>query len=450
MKVSVAQLIKYYQPNNAIKIKTIIVGKKKVLVFYIESLIDIVELEKEFLPKLETFILNKTFPNILSLEKIENITYAKIDEKLYSGYICMTINNQIWTFKLAKIPKRVPAPSVNDITTVGVQDCFVENIDTNVGLLMYRYKNNNLRIYETTIGTQTQTRCNVLYLEGRIENHLLEEIKSRLTKLKLESATNISCISNELTKTKHNSIFPLINTIFKPDYCLNSLEKGKFVIFIDGLPTALVGPTTLESIISIHYSMQENKYTYFFEKVLTYICLFIAVFLGGLIVSIVSYHPDFLPYLLLTNIYGGSKGVFLPFAIQMPIAELCFQMFRLAGSKLPSHLGSTIIILGSLVVSRIGVETGLFSPFVLISISLILICNYAISNNNSFNVGFTLSRLLIGFASLFWGLTGFAFSSLIVLIYLASLDSFGVPYLYPFAPLNIFKKKEGIKNEKNI
>lgn len=441
MKVSVAQLIKYYQSNNAVKIKNIVIERKKILIFYIEYLIDIVELEKEFLPKLETFILNKTNPNILSLEKLENITFSQIDEKLYSGYVCINYNNQIWTFKISKIPQRNPSPSVNDITTVGVQDCFVENLDTNIGLLMYRYKNNNLKIFETKIGTQTKTRCIILYLEGVIENHLLEEVKSRIEKLKIESATNISLISNELIKTKHNSIFPLINFIFKPDYCLNSLEKGKFVILIDGLPTALVGPSTLESIISIHYSMQENKYTYFFEKFLTYICLFIAVFLGGLIVSIVSYHPDFLPYLLLTNIYGGSKGVFLPFAIQMPIAELCFQMFRLAGSKLPSHLGSTIIILGSLVVSRIGVETGLFSPFVLISISLILICNYAISNNNSFNVGFTLSRLIIGFASLFWGLTGFAFSSLMVLIYLSSLDSFGVPYLYPFAPFNLCKKE---------
>lgn len=441
MKVSVAQLVKHYKSNDAIKIKEVLIKRKIFTVIYIESLINILELEKNFLPKLEELILNNDHnKNLLSLEKMKDVSISKIDKKIYSGHVCVCHGKEITTFKLTKIPNRNPTPSINDITTVGAQDCFVESIDTNIGLLMYRYRNSNLRVYDTEIGIKTKTRACIMYLEGTIENHLLEEVKSRVSKLKLDSAINISQIENELVKTKRNSVFPLINSIFKPDYCINSLEKGKFVIFVDGIPTALVGPATLESIISLHYSMQENKYTNIFEKGLTYLCLFIAVFLGGLIVAIVSYHPDFLPYLLLTNIYGGGKGVFLPFAIQMPIAELCFQMFRLAGSKLPSHLGSTIIILGSLVVSRIGVETGLFAPFVLISISLILICTYAISSNNSFNVGFTLARLFIGFASLFWGLVGFTFSSLLVLIYLLSLDSFGVPYLYPFAP---YQRKKG-------
>ena len=441
MKVSVAQLVKHYKSNNAIKIKEVIIKRKIFTIIYIESLINILELEKNYLPKLEELILNNDHnKNLLSLEKMKDISISQVDKKIYSGHVCVCFGKEIVTFKLTKIPNRNPTPSINDITTVGAQDCFVESIDTNIGLLMYRYRNSNLKVYDTEIGIKTKTRACIMYLEGTIENHLLEEVKSRVSKLKLESAINISQIENELVKTKRNSVFPLINSVFKPDYCINSLEKGKFIIFVDGIPTALVGPATLESIISLHYSMQENKYTNIFEKGLTYLCLFIAVFLGGLIVAIVSYHPDFLPYLLLTNIYGGGKGVFLPFAIQMPIAELCFQMFRLAGSKLPSHLGSTIIILGSLVVSRIGVETGLFAPFVLISISLILICTYAISSNNSFNVGFTLARLFIGFASLFWGLVGFAFSSLLVLIYLLSLDSFGVPYLYPFAP---YQKKKG-------
>jgi len=442
MKVSLVQLVNYYKDNDGIKIKEVIIKRKKYTVFYIESLIDLIELEKNYLPKLEEIILNKdTHKNILSLEELKINSIGDVDRKIYSGFVCIYDGKKMYNFKLAKIPKRTPAPAVNDITTIGAQDCFVEDIDTNTGLLMYRYKNNNLKIYETEIGVKTKTRACIVYLDKTIDKNLLEEVKSRVEKLKVSSAINIADIEDQLVNTNKKSLLPLINTIYKPDYCISSLEKGKFVIFIDGIPIGLVGPTTLESIISLHYSMQENKFTNMFEKGLTYICLFVAVFLGGLIVALVSYHPDFIPYLLLSNIYGGSKGIFLPFAIQMPIAELCFQMFRLAGSKLPSHLGSSIIILGSLVVSRIGVETGLFAPLVLISISLILICTYAISNNNSFNIGFSLARLFIGFMSLFWGLIGFAFSSLIVLIYLSSLDSFGVPYLYPFAPLKLNKKK---------
>ena len=120
--------------------------------------------------------------------------------------------------------------------------------------------------------------------------------------------------------------------------------------------------------------------------------------------------------------------------------EISFELLREAGVRLPGAMGNTIGIVGGLIIGQAAVEANLVSPIVVIVVSFTALCSFAIPNEEfatAFRIlkfGFILLCAWLGYFGLLFGLMG-------VLIHLAHLKSFGIPYLMPFvgADLNDYE-----------
>ena len=111
---------------------------------------------------------------------------------------------------------------------------------------------------------------------------------------------------------------------------------------------------------------------------------------------------------------------------------LAFEAVQEAGLRLPGPIGQTASILGGLVVGSAAVEASIVSPVVLIVVAIAGIAGYTVPSQE-FSAPLRMWRFGLAIAASIGGL--FAVTALAaVLVYrLAQLESFGVPYLTPFA-----------------
>jgi len=122
--------------------------------------------------------------------------------------------------------------------------------------------------------------------------------------------------------------------------------------------------------------------------------------------------------------------------------EFAFEMLLEAGIRLPGPMGSTLGIVGGLVIGDAAVSANLVSPMVVIIIALTAISAFTVPNE-AFSAAFRLVRYMIIILSSFLGLYGFVLGFMILLIHLSSLKSFGIPYLLPFAASGMGGKSDG-------
>ena len=144
--------------------------------------------------------------------------------------------------------------------------------------------------------------------------------------------------------------------------------------------------------------------------------------------------------------------------------ELSFELLREAGVRLPGAMGSTIGIVGGLIIGQAAVEAGLVSPIVVIVISFTALCSFAIPNEE-FSTAFRLLKFVLIGLSAWLGYFGMLTGLLGILIHLSHLNSFGNSYLAPYVgaerndyqderdiiwrfPLRFLKRRPSYANEK--
>jgi spore germination protein len=148
-------------------------------------------------------------------------------------------------------------------------------------------------------------------------------------------------------------------------------------------------------------------------------------------IAITSYHPGMLPTDLALYVAGSRMNVPFPAFIEAFLMEAALELLREAGIRLPGPIGATIGIVGGLVLGQAAVEAGIVSPLMVIVVALTAMAAYS-SPSYSLAISFRLLRfVLMAFAG-FLGLYGVILASLLLLIHLCNLKSFGVPYLSPF------------------
>ena len=120
-----------------------------------------------------------------------------------------------------------------------------------------------------------------------------------------------------------------------------------------------------------------------------------------------------------------------PAVVEVILMELSFELLREAGVRLPGAMGNTIGIVGGLIIGQAAVEANLVSPIVVIVISFTALCSFAIPNEE-FATAFRLLKFFFIGMCAWLGYFGMLLGLLFVLIHLAHLKSFGIPYLMPF------------------
>lgn len=325
----------------------------------------------------------------------------------------------------------------NEIVIKGPHEAFVENIRTNTSLLRRFTNNENLVIESIDVGKLTKTKCAVCYMKNLANNDLVAETKYRINNLDIE--TLLSSGQLEQLISDNNSLgLPKVLSTERPDNAAYHLLDGRIVILVNGSPNALIVPAILIDFLTS--PEDRNLKTIFanFLRSLRILASFFALLLPGIYVSVTSFHIEILPTELLFSILSAREGVPFPIIFEILIMEISFEIIREASLRIPSAIGSTIGIVGGLVVGQAAVSAGIVSPILVIIVAITALSSFAIPDY-SFSFHLRVFRFLFVLLGYMCGFLGIGIGLFVYLSLICDMESFGVSYSAPYSNMENLK-----------
>lgn len=347
---------------------------------------------------------------------------------------------KVLSFSVGTEEKRSISDPENEPSVKGAKDCFVENLRTNTSLVRRHIKAPELKIAESLVGRQSVTPVDVLWLEGLTAPALVEEVRRRLAAIDIDALLSPAHLEAYLADETATA-FPLIGLTERPDRFCQGLLEGRVGILAEGLPQGWLVPGTVGLFFSTAQDRANNWMTACCLAVLRYVCVLLTLFLPGLYIAAVNFHPEMIPVKLALSINAAKAGVPFPTAVEVLLMLLAFEILQEAGVRLPGSIGQTVSILGGLVVGSAAVEARIVSPTVLIAVAAAGIAGYTVPDQDLAGA-LRLWRFGITLAASAGGMAGLVLAGMGMVCHLARLESFGVAWLTPFAA-NAGRQKEG-------
>ncbi len=361
----------------------------------------------------------------------------------------------LYSLTLANPPNRNPEEPNTEVSIRGPKDGFIEEISKNVALIRKRVKSHKLFYEQFIVGTRSQTKVGLMYIDDIANREMIHEVKRRILHLNIDSLTSTNQLE-ELIGDKRFSLFPLFTYTGRPDFAVNCLLNGRFVLLVDSAPTIIIGPGNLLFLLNTSEDAVTSPFFVIFQRFLRIMGISAAIYLPGFWVSLLSFHQDQLPFTLLATVVLSRQGVPLPVPLEVFIMVGLFEIFKEAGMRLPLAIGQTLSVVGGLIIGQSAVNAGLSTPGSLVVSAISVIATFTLVNQNLSGT-VTLLRFIVLAASSVLGLFGFIASLFILLTYTSNLTTFGIPYLTPLSPptmdilkilipngWKIFKKRAGL------
>ncbi|ASS75349.1 hypothetical protein CIG75_10330 [Tumebacillus algifaecis] len=433
-----------FQACEDVQIKSLILPTKQaprsVLLVYCPGVCKVDLINQQVIPSLGR-VLQTIVPETSNQERViaawqySSVQSVKVLEEViapvFEGKVAVLINGVATAFLLdvADLPNREPSETNSEVSVKGPRDGFTEELSVNIALVRKRLKTNSLRTEYFRLGTRSQTQVALLYIEDIARPESIKEVREKLNKIDAESIYSSTQIEERIISAKF-SIFPQMDYTGRPDYVVESVLKGRFVLIIDGVPTSLIAPCNLFLMLKAAEDMHTNYIYASFERILRIIGLFVAVLLPGFYVAITSYHQDQIPLSLLATLLLARKGIPFTIPLEAFLMLLLFELFREAGVRLPSKIGQTLAVVGGLIIGDAAIRSGIASPSLLVVAGTTAVTTFTLINQ-SLAGAVSILRLLIMILSSFLGLFGFFVGMFVIYVYMANIRSFGISYLTP-------------------
>ena len=368
----------------------------------------------------------------------------------------------VLTFPVPTEEKRGVGEPDNEPALKGSRESFVESIRTNTAMVRRHLKAPDLKIKEHIVGRQSRTMVDVLYLDGIADPETVERVEKRLEELDIDGVEAAGNLEEYLTGNLATP-FPTMAFTQRPDRLCQALLEGRVGLMADGLPLAWMAPGTIDQFFK---TSQDRAYHWLVASALSlirYFCAALTLLLPGLYIALVTFHPEAIPAKLALSIVAAKQEVPFSTVFEVLIMLLAFEVIQEAGLRLPGPIGSTVSILGGLVVGNAAVEAHIVSPAVLIAVAIAGVAGYT-QPSQDFGNALRLWRFLLAILASLGGLFALTLGCAALIYHLAGLETFGVPYLAPFTtgsqnlrghpslirlPLPLLKWRDGAVHTKN-
>ncbi|MCL4514346.1 MAG: spore germination protein [Firmicutes bacterium] len=335
---------------------------------------------------------------------------------------------------------RKPEEPPSEITIRGPREGFVEDLRTNITLLRRKLRNPNLRIETMTLGSQTRTSVAIVYLEKIANPAVVEEVRARLGRIKIEAILADQYIE-ELIRDAPLSPFPTVVNSERPDATAAGLSEGQIAIIVDGSPFALRVPAGFLQFFQASEDYFVSFQTATFSRLLRFVAFASSLLLPSLYVAVTTFNPEMIPSTLLVTITAAREGIPFPTVIEVLIMELTFEFLREAGLRMPRALGQAVSIVGALVLGQAAIQAGIVSAPTVVIVAGTAIASLMFARPDIIAMS-RIVRFLFLFLAATLGLFGIMAGFILLHIHIVSLRSFGVPYLSPLAPINLAELRD--------
>lgn len=328
----------------------------------------------------------------------------------------------------------------NEFSVVGPKVGFVEKMDINIHLLRTQINIPNLIVKELTLGTVSNTKVAIIYIDGVTNEENLKSVEQRLQEFDFDVIFDSSQLEQIISDNSWTP-FPLFVSTERLDRVVYGLIYGQVAIVSDGSPYFITGPSTLFDF----FLSPEDYYLPWvlgsFFRLFRISGVIFSVFASSIYVALTTFHYEMIPIGLLGPLIFSRQNVPFPPVLEVLFLEATIEFLREAGARLPTKIGQTLGIVGGIVIGQAAVEAALTSNILLIIVALSALASfttpiYKMSNTIRF------LRFPIILLAACWGNLGIVIGICLLLIHVTRLKSLGTPYTVPVYPLRMKDLKD--------
>ena len=419
------------------------VGDKEACMYFVDGFC-----KDDIMQKVLEYFMDMT-PDRLPLDKHDmtkfDVPYVEVEigeeweqiiTSLLSGIFLLFIDGYT---KVVMIDARTyPARSVEepekDKVLRGSKDGFVETLIFNTALIRRRIRSTDLRMEMMNAGKSSKTDIVICYMEGRADEKFLQEIKQKIQNIRVDALTmNQESLAECLYKRKWYNPFPKFKYSERPDTAASQVLEGNIVILVDNSPSVMILPTTLFDVIDEADDYYFPPITGTYLRMTRFLIALLTYFVTPTFLLFVN-HPDWIPERFSFIMLKEEANV--PLIWQFLILELAIDGLKLASVNTPSMLSTPLSVLAALVLGEFSVNSGWFSPEVMLYMAFVAIANYTQSN---YELGYALKfmRILTLLLTQWFALPGYIGGILLTVLLLAGNKTVSHQwYLYPLLPFD--------------
>ncbi|CAN7254890.1 spore germination protein [Paenibacillus sp. LjRoot56] len=434
IETNIQNLFQYFHSSDDVRSREFTMQSLRGSLLYLSTITDTDKLQSDILkPLLQSH--EGRLEDILPILDIELVTDLKTAAAGMLQGKCAILLEQRMDIVLvdasARVVNTVGEPQ-NEQTIRGSHVGFVDDVYINGQLVHQRLKNANLVERHFTLGSESPTNVKLLYMCDIADMTVVDDIIANLLTNQATFIKSSGQITDRL-ESSHLSPFPQLLLTERPDTTVSHLMEGRIALLIDGSSFATILPVTFFMFFQAADDFNVRWWNGTFFRFLRFISVMIGIALPSVYISIVSNHFDILPIDLVFSLKASLENI--PFN---PLMEAMFmitvlELLREAAIRLPKSIAATLSIVGGLVIGSEVVNANLVSTTMIVVISLTAVASFSMPSHEM-RLAIRLISFPIMLASSLLGFVGIAFSFCLLFMHLSKLETFGVPYFYPFTP----------------
>jgi spore germination protein KA len=323
----------------------------------------------------------------------------------------------------------------NEQTVRGSQAAFSEGLRTNTALLRSMMQTSDLVTEIFFVGNRIPQKCALMYLHSIANPTLVAEARRRIQGISTDYIFNLGVLEQFIED--HPSIpLPQMISTERPDRVAAGLIEGRLGLLMEGVPFCNVFPVNLFNFFHSSEDWSLKAFIGSSARILRWVGTLLALILPSMYLAISYFHQEAMPTELILAVAAARENVPFPAVFEILMMEFAFELIREAGWRVPGVLGSTIGIVGAIILGQAAVSANLVSPIMVVIIAITGLASFVIPEYRIAS-GIRLLRFVFLLLAASSGLVGLALGLLVLTVLLCSMKSFGVPYMAPVGPKTI-------------
>lgn len=408
------------------------IGVKKGILYYLSSLVSEVALTS-LMEGLKASLL----PSTITRTMFNGGVSAKTDEQdimqdVMNGVAVLLLDyyEQAIMIDVRFYPTRAVSEPTSEQTIRGSRDGFGESININVGLIRRRLRDPHLVIEQFILSEKSKMSVAMIYLSDQANPRILEGIRHKISEIDVTSLVMSDRALEEVLFRQRYTPFPLVRYTERPDVAAINLVNGKILLMVDTSASVIITPTSWIDHTKHVEEFRQSPIVGTFTRMIRSFAVLLSLILLPL-------------WLALIQSDGFQNGLEVPMSaahphlvvLQIFIAEIIFELLRIASIHTPSQLTSAVGLIAAIVLSQVSLDLGLFLPEIILMCAISAICGFATPSYELSMANKVMQLVLIALVAIL-GKAGFLIGIVLLFVYLSTLKTWGLPYLYPFCPLD--------------
>lgn len=373
--------------------------------------------------------------NVLTVPEVESGTeVSQALDDLLRGLCLVLIDgcDQALRIDLRAYARRPVSNPRNETVVVGPHDAFNETLRDNLTLLHRRLPSPNFVCQLRKVGTETPGQAALCYLDGVCPRETVEELQRRLDGVELDYVLTSGTLEQLIEDDPYAPLPQVVGTE-RPDRAVSFLMEGQAVLLLDGSPRALALPVSLWHL----FHAPDDSYMRWqygtFMRLLRLLGALVTLLLPAVFVSLVVYHPITIPMTLLTSIMQSRTNVPINLFEETLLMVAVFALINESAIRIPGMMGSSLGLVSTLILGTAAVDAGLVSPLLIIVVALSGLGSYAMPNY-PLSFAFRMGQVVLLLAAGITGISGLCYAVVMLLCWVAAMESLGQPFLAPGSP----------------